>query len=107
MLTLGTSLRIEPADSLPQVRVRVRVNPNPDPDPDPNADPNPGTVNSTALDCALQYAGSTSPVLSGSLGVPTYPLLTRFEVDDPDNGDEEYGMGDVLVIGFDMDTTEP
>ena len=33
----------------------------------------PGTVNSTALDCALQYAGSTSPVLSGSLGVPTFP----------------------------------
>ena len=39
--------------------------------------------------------------------MPTFPLLTRFEVDDPDNGDEEYGVGDVLVIGFDMDTTEP
>ena len=31
----------------------------------------------------------------------------RFEVDDPDNGDEEYSVGDVLVIGFNMDTNAP
>ena len=67
----------------------------------------PATVNSTALDCALQYAGSTSPGLSGSLGVPTYPLLTRFEVDDIDNGDEVYGAGDVLVVQFHIDTNTP
>ena len=46
-------------------------------------------------------------MLSGSLGVPTYPLLTRFEVDDIDNGDEVYGVGDVLVIQFHMDTNAP
>ena len=39
--------------------------------------------------------------------MPTFPLLTRFEVDDPDNGDEEYSVGDVLVIGFNMDTNAP
>ena len=30
-------------------------------------------------------------MLEGTLGVPTYPLLTRFEVDDVDNGDEVHG----------------
>ena len=39
--------------------------------------------------------------------MPSFPVLTRFEVDDPDNGDEEYSVGDVLVIGFDMNATEP
>ena len=67
----------------------------------------PIMLNSTLWWCQLQYANATSPFLSGSFGVPTYPTLVDFYVLDPDNGDDEYSNGDVLHLNFDMDTNRP
>ena len=67
----------------------------------------PAKINSTTFHCTLHYANSTSPSLTGSLGVPTYPTLISFEVDDVDNGDAEYGVGDVFALQFNMPTNIP
>lgn len=67
----------------------------------------PALVNSSLHRCELHYANLTSPVLSGDLGVPSYPTLLSATVDDVDNGDEVYGTGDVIVLQFDMPTNRP
>ena len=64
----------------------------------------PAAFNSTAHGCALQYADSTSPRLTGDVGSPSYPRLLSFTVVDDDNGDEEYGPGDSLILQFDSAT---
>ena len=64
----------------------------------------PNRVNSSLHGCELHYANTTSGSLVGDLGVPTFPTLLSAVVDDVDNGDEVYGVGDVIVLQFDMPT---
>lgn len=64
----------------------------------------PAAVNSSLHECELHYANSTSPTLGGDVGVPTFPTLLSATFDDPDNGDEAFSVGDVLVLQFDMPT---
>ena len=68
---------------------------------------NPSVVNSSVHDCTLHYANTTSPMLTGDLGVPTYPILLSATLDDVDNGDDVYGVGDVLILQFDIPTNTP
>ena len=63
----------------------------------------PNRVNSSLHGCELHYANTTSGSLVGDLGVPTFPTLLSAVVDDVDNGDV-YGVGDVVVLQFDMPT---
>ena len=67
----------------------------------------PYLVNSSLHNCEVHYANGTSPPLDGDLGAPTYPSLLSATADDVDNGDEVYGVGDVLVLQFDMPTNAP
>ena len=67
----------------------------------------PARVNSSLHDCTLHYANTTSPMLTGDLGVPTFPTLLTATLDDEDNGDDVYGVGDVLILAFDMSTNTP
>ena len=68
---------------------------------------NPSVVNSSVHDCTLHYANTTSPMLTGDLGVPTFPILLSATLDDVDNGDDVYGVGDVLILQFDIPTNTP
>ena len=64
----------------------------------------PDMVNSSRYECELHYANETSPLLTGDLGVPTFPTLLSATADDVDNADDVYGTGDVIVLQFDMPT---
>ena len=49
----------------------------------------------------LSPVADIAPVVGGTLGSLAPPTIISFSVDDPDNGDEVYGAGDVLTIAFD------
>ena len=67
---------------------------------------NPSVVNSSVHDCTLHYANTTSPMLTGAI-MPTFPILLSATLDDVDNGDDVYGVGDVLILQFDIPTNTP
>ena len=48
-----------------------------------------------------------SPILYQQHRSEETPLALSFVASDPDNGDSEYGVGDIFTITFDRDTNQP